>query len=347
MITAPYAPLGKTALRIARICLGTMTFGNPVDASKSARLVAHALERGVNFFDTSNAYEGYSRSFHSAGGIAEELLGRALARRRHEAVICTKFGNPIGSGPLDAGLSARHLETELEKSLRRLQTDYIDLVLAHRWDADASIDHLWTVFDRWVRSGKVLTVGTSNWPVWRMAQACEKNRYSGRPFLAVSSPRYNLLNREIELEHVPCAAEYGIALVTYQPFQGGLLTGRYRRDAQPPPNSRGAAMPSWMPPLDDQLFDRVQALESLARDADLTLLEYVTAWMLARPFVASIVVGSRSPDQLDQVLRGAIAKLPAEHAGRVDALFPPAAPRNGEAVLAWQEHWRLLDQEPC
>jgi aryl-alcohol dehydrogenase-like predicted oxidoreductase len=340
--------LGRTGLRVSRVCLGTMTFGNPICEPDCQYLVSEALERGVNFFDTSNAYEGYDRSFGSPGGLGEELLGRSLEGRRHQAVICTKFANPVGHGPLDAGLSARHLEAELDKSLKRLRTDYIDIVLAHRWDMACTVDEVSRVFERWVRAGKVLSVGTSNWPVWRMAQLAEQNRATGRLPLAVSSPKYNLLNRGIELEHIPCALENGIALVTYQPFQGGILAGRYRRGQQPDPQSRGAEKPGWMPAIADSLFERLEALEALAAEAGMGLVPYVTAWVLSRPAVAAVVVGCRRPEQLRDVLQGAVQQFPQEHEVKLDALFPPPVPLSGESVLDFQNGaWKLLDSELC
>lgn len=341
-----YALLGRTGLSVSRVCLGTMTFGNPIGKEECRRLTEAALDRGINFFDTSNAYEGYDRSFGSAGGVGEDLLGQSLEGRRHSAVICTKFANPVGFGPLDAGLSARHLETELHKSLKRLRTDYIDLVLAHRWAAHANVDEVWNVFDRWVRAGKVLHVGVSNWPVWRMAQAAEAAMRNGRPSLSVSSPKYNLLNRGIELEHLPCAREYEITLLAYQPFQGGILTGRYKRGQQAEPGSRGAEKPDWMPDLDDAFFTRLEALQQLAADAAMPLVAYVAAWVLSRPQVASMVVGCRRPDQLTDVIAGAQAVFPKEHEKVIDKLFPSPGPRSGEAVLTFEAgSWNLIDSE--
>lgn len=341
-----YAPIGPGGLLVSRVCLGTMTFGNPISGPECRTLVHAALDRGVNFFDTSNAYEGYDRSFGSAGGVGEELLGHSLEGRRHQAVICTKFANPIGGGPLDAGLSPRHLESELDKSLKRLRTDYVDIVLAHRWDAAATVEEVWRVFERWVSSGKVLMVGTSNWPVWRMAQAAGHARVSGGPALAVSSPRYNLLHRGIELEHIPCAAHYGIALLTYQPFQGGALIGRYRRSRPAPAGSRGSEMPDWLPSLDDVFYRRLEALEALAAESGMNLLQYVTSWTLSRRCVASMVVGCRTPAQLDEVVGGALRPFPVEQESKVDSLFPSPAPSSGEAVLSWgKDGWKLQDFE--
>jgi L-glyceraldehyde 3-phosphate reductase len=233
-----YAALGQTGIQVSRICLGTMTFGTPVSEPEASDLVHHALECGVNFFDTANVYEGYSRTLGSQGGVAEEILGKALSGNRHRAIICTKIANPVGLGPLDAGLSSRHLELELEKCLRRLRTDWIDLVLAHRWDPSVGIEEICQVFDRWVRLGKVRHVGVSNWPTWRVAQAREIADRYGWPRLAASSPLYNLLRRDAEAEQIPCARHYKIALLPYQPLMGGVLTGKYRRGESPESGTR-------------------------------------------------------------------------------------------------------------
>lgn len=341
-----YSPLGHSGLQVSRVCLGTMTFGNPIDKPECLRLVSAALERGVNFFDTSNTYEGYKRTLGSGGGLAEEILGEALDGRRDEAIICTKFGNPVGVGPFDAGLSARHLERELDKSLRRLRTDRIDLVLAHRWDASAFVDDLWRIFDRWVDAGKALAVGVSNWPVWRIAQASEIAATRNWPKLTVSSPRYNLLTRNIELEHIPCAVQYGVALVPYQPFQGGILTGKYRAGHEAPRDSRAFEKPNWMPVVSEAVLDKVQILKGLAEREGATPSQYALAWLLSRPGVASVVVGCRNLEQLDGAVAAASLGVTAQQLLEIDSLFPPPKPASGEQVLRWKDaSWHLEETE--
>ncbi len=341
-----YRTLGGSGIQVSRLCLGTMTFGNPVDQRHCAELVSHALDRGVTFFDTSNAYEGYDRTLGSRGGVGEELLGLALQGRRHEAVICTKFANPVGAGAFDAGLSSRHLDRELEKSLNRLRTDWIDVVLAHRWDPSCSISEIWAVFDRWVRSGKVRAVGISNWPAWRIAQAAEFAIHNHLPPPAVSSPKYNVMSRGIELEHLPCALHYGISLVTYQAFQAGLLTGKYHHGQATPLGSRGAEKAAWLALPEEDTFRRLETLAALASEAGMSPAEYAVSWILSRRGVASVIVGCRSPQQLDATL-GAISKrIPAEHFQKIDSLFPPPRPASGEQVLRWTgTGWVLEDRE--
>ncbi|MFN0170862.1 MAG: aldo/keto reductase, partial [Bryobacteraceae bacterium] len=249
-----YAPLGGSGILVSRICLGTMTFGNPLGAEDCERLVAAALDRGIQFFDTANVYEGYDRFWGSPGGVSEELLGQALKGRRRQAVICTKFGNPVGTGPLDAGLSARHLHLQLEASLRRLQTDYLDVVLAHRWDGSVRMEEFLKVCGQWVTAGKVRCIGISNWPVWRIAQASELAGTHAWPKLQVASPKYNLLRRGVELDQTACARHYGLSLVPYQPLEAGLLSGKYRTGAAAPAASRGAEKPSWVPKVDESIL---------------------------------------------------------------------------------------------
>ena len=165
-----YRPLGRTGLHVSPICIGTMNFGTPLDPAQCTDLVRHALDHGVNLFDTANVYEGYARTLGSAGGVGEELLGKALDGRRDDAIVCTKLGNPNGLGPLNAGLSNRHLTLELEKSLQRLRTDRVDLLLVHRTDPSVATEDVWATLDRLVQAGKACNVGVSNWPAWRLAQ---------------------------------------------------------------------------------------------------------------------------------------------------------------------------------
>ena len=341
-----YVVLGPSGIHVSRICVGTMTFGNPLDEGQCKNLVGYVLDKGINFFDTANAYQGYDRTWGSAGGVGEDMLGKSLVGRRHEAIIMTKYCNAVGTTALDAGLSARHLEDQLHKSLKRLRTDYIDVVLAHRWDPSVPVKEVWRTFDRWVRSGKVLAVGISDWPSWRVAQACEiADRYGWAP-VSANSPKYSLLNRGMEVEHVPCALEYGIGMVTYQAFEGGVLTGKYRRGQTQPAGTRAAEKPGWVPKIDETVYDKLEALEKLAQDAGMTLSEYVTAWVLSRPTVTSVILGLRNAQQADSAIAATEKRIPAEHVEKIDALFPRPKPLPWEQVLAWgPKGWMLQDLE--
>ena len=341
-----YRVLGTTGMMVSPICMGTMTFGRPLDEEQSKNLVGYALDRGINFFDTANVYEGYDRKVGSSGGVSERLLGQALVGRRQDAVICTKLGNPSGIGPLNAGLSAHHLERELDDSLKRLRTDWVDLVLAHRWHPAVSMDEVWRVFDRWVRTGKARAVGVSNWPAWRLAQASEIARRNGWPTLSVSSPKYSLMTRGIELEHVPCARHYGVGLVPYQPLEGGALSGKYQRGQPPPAGSRGEEKPEWLPARDDVLMEKLEALQNLSQEAAMTVLEYVLAWTLSQPGIGSVITGLRSRAQLDAAVEASAKSIPHEHFSKIDEVFPPPRPVGGDQVLSWGDAgWILEDRE--
>lgn len=340
-----YNALGTTGIRVSPITMGTMTFGNPLDQSQCDRLVAVALERGINFFDTADVYEGYNRTWGSEGGISEQVLGEALGARRHRAVICTKSGNPAGIGPLDAGLSRRHLDKQLEASLRRLGTDYVDVFLAHRWDQSVAMEELLTTWDRWIRDGKVRAVGASNWPVWRIAQACELARSSGAPKLQVVSPKYNLLYRGVDLEQNACAGHYGVSIVSYQPLEAGVLTGKYTGETAPE-GSRGSEKPAWVPKLKPGDAERLDALARMAAGCGVTSAEFALAWVLSRPSVASVILGWRSESQMEFALAATGFRIPPAQMAELDVLFPPQGPLGEERVLVWRDGgWTLRPAE--
>jgi aryl-alcohol dehydrogenase-like predicted oxidoreductase len=340
-----YRCLGRTGLHVSPICMGTMNFGSPVDEAGCMRLVSHALDQGLNFFDTANAYEGYARTFGSAGGVGERLLGKALGKRRDEAVILTKLGNPIGQGPLHAGLSNHHLSRELDQSLLRLGTDHVDVLLCHRADPTVAIEDVWHALDRFVREGKVRAAGISNWPSWRMTQACELAARHGLARCAVSSPQYSLLNRDIELEHMPACAHYEVGLVTYKGLMGGVLTGKYRRGQTDLAGTRAGDGSCWLPPLTDDLFDRIEAYERIVDRSGCSMTDYSIAWLLSRPMVASLVLGFRNADQIDAALAAAGRTVPDEDANEIDRIFEPPIRPGGEQVMRWRGGWVLDARE--
>lgn len=340
-----YNTLGTTGIRVSPITMGTMIFGNPLDQNQCDRLVAAALDRGINFFDTADVYEGYSRTWGSRGGVSEQVLGKALGAQRQQAVICTKSGNPAGTGPLDAGLSRRHLDKQLEASLRRLQTDYVDLFLAHRWDPAVAMEEFLGTCERWIRAGKVRAVGASNWPVWRIAQACEMARTAGAPPLQVVSPKYNLLYRGVDLEQNACAAHYCVSIVSYQPLDAGVLSGKYTGE-KAPEGSRGREKPAWVPKLRPGDTERLGALARMAAGSGVTSAEYAIAWVLSRPSVASVILGWRSEAQMESALAATSLRIPEAHLTELDALFPPQGPLAEERVLVWRDGgWALRPAE--
>ena len=190
------------------------------------------------------------------------------------------MGNPNGPGPLDAGLSARHLLLEIENSLRRLRTDWIDILLAHRMDPSIPAEDVWGVLDQLVRSGKVRCIGVSNWPSWLMAKSCELSARYGWTRCSVSSPEYSLLNRQIELEHISACFNYRVGLMTYKGLMGGILTGKYHRGQTDYTGTRAGKKKAWLTRMDSHLFDKLEILQKIASRSGLSMTEYAVAWIL-------------------------------------------------------------------
>jgi aryl-alcohol dehydrogenase-like predicted oxidoreductase len=317
-----YRELGSSGLLVSPICLGTMTFGEPVAADAAIRLVHQSLDAGINFVDTANVYEGYRRFLGSPGGVAEEIVGQALKDRRDEVVLATKVGGPLGPGPQDRGLSASHIHRELDRSLRRLQTDYIDLYIVHWPDRHTPLETTLAALDTAVRQGKVRCIGASN---HNAAQLCQMlwiaDRLGATPVAASQIP-YSLLRREFHNDLDFCA-RHAIAVTPYQPLQGGLLTGKYRRGQSPPSDSRASEKPEWIWPLDDKLFDRLEGIEGLAREIDVSPAQYALAATLAQPAMTSLVLGVKRIEQVQDALAALEVNLPTEHFEKLDQLCPP------------------------
>jgi len=314
--------LGKSGLKVSPVCLGTMTFGDPVSEQDSIRLVHTALDRGINFIDTANVYEGYRRVLGSAGGVSEEIVGKALKGRRDAAILATKVGAPVGPGPQDRGLSATHVLREIDRSLQRLQTDYIDLYIMHWPDKYTPLETTLAALDQAVQAGKLRYIGASNHSA---AQLCEMLWLSDRKLFAsvVSSQiPYSMLRRELHNDLAFCA-EHGIAVTPYQPLQGGLLTGKYRRGQPPPDDSRLSEKPEWIWAPEDALFDRLEGVESLAKQVDLPFSQYALAWTLMQPAITSLVVGVKRTEQIEDALAALDVSIPEEHLEQVDAICPP------------------------
>ena len=340
-----YRFLGRTGLNISPICFGTVNFGNPLVEKKCKNLVACALDEGINFFDTSNVYEGYGRWFGSSGGIGETILGKALSGKRNQVVICTKLGNPNGPGPLDAGLSARHLLLEIENSLRRLRTDWIDILLAHRMDPSIPVEDVWGVLDQLVRSGKVRCIGVSNWPSWLMAKSSELSVRYGWTRCSVSSPEYSLLNRQIELEHIPACLNYHVGLMTYKGLMGGILTGKYHRGQTDFTGTRAGKKKAWLTSMDSHLFDKLEILQKIASRSGLSMTEYAVAWLLRRPIISSVVLSFSNEKQLQAAVEASAKIIPNEDIEEIDQIFVPPKRPGGEQVMKWRSGWALDDRE--
>ena len=312
-----------TEVKVSPICLGTMLYGRPVGKAEAIRLTRLAIDLGVNFIDTANMYEGYDRTLGSPGGVAEEILGEALAGRREQVVITTKVGNPVGSGPNDRGLSRRHVLRELEKSLSRLKTDYVDFYLAHRPDAETPLEDVARLFDGLVEAGKVRHWGFSNFDAADATKMVEIARGSSLAQPRLSQPPYSMLKREIEKDHLPTCCSLGIGVACYRPLEGGLLSGKYARGLGAPKGSRAEEMPAWLP-LEEQeesTFRKVSAICEMARAAGVTPAQYAVAWTIAQPGVTATVVGIKKEEQLREAVGAGEFVFPGDNLTRLNEIL--------------------------
>ncbi len=287
-----YRRLGDSGLEVSAIGLGTNNFGDNsrwpfhMGPEEVAALIHASLDAGVNTLDTANAY---------GEGRSEEYIGRALKGRREDAVIATKVHGRMGEGPNREGLSRKAIMHEVEQSLRRLQTDYIDLYQLHQIDHATPIEETMRALDDLVRDGKVRYVGCSNFEAWRLCEAVWTARTAGLAPMVSVQPPYSMLNRDVERELLPVCDRYGIGVLPYFPLEHGLLTGKYRRGQPPPADSRLAVHGA---PLQAADFDLIEALAGFAESRGHTLLELAFAWLLSRPSVSSVIAGATRPEQI-------------------------------------------------
>lgn len=299
-----YRKIPGTDLNVSTITLGTMTYGSPVLFEDAVRLTEYAVSQGINIIDTANMYEGYNRTPGSSGGVAEEIIGAFLKKYdRNKVVIATKLGMKVGDAPEDEGTSAAAIDKHLELSLRRMQTDYVDIYYLHKPDPDSSLEDTLTTMNRKIKEGKVRYYGVSN---YNAAQLSELIQTADRLDVArpvICEPPLSLLKQEALEELLPLCAKENIAVTPYQIFQGGLLTGKYHRGAQAPEGSRGSEMPGWLWKLEDGLYDQLEAIEAEAAKEGCTMLEYAIRWTLRQPAVVSAIVGVKKTSQIDAAVK--------------------------------------------
>lgn len=317
-----FRPLGSSGLLVSPICLGTMTFGTPVGEEEAIRLTHAAIDLGINFVDTANVYEGYARYLGSPGGVAEEIVGKALRDRRNRVTLATKVAAPVGPGPQDRGLSAMHILRELDRSLKRLQTDVIDLYIIHWPDKVVPLDVTLRAIDTAVRQGKIRYFGASNHAAWQLCEMLWLSDRSQVPRVISSQIPFSLLRRELQND-LPFCEQQHIGVTPYQSLQGGLLTGKYCRGQSPPADSRAAEKPDWIWKQDDKLFDRLEAIAGLAAAAQIPMAQYSLAWTLAQPAMSSLIVGIKKLAQLQDAISAAEVTIPPEHLPQLDAICPP------------------------
>jgi aryl-alcohol dehydrogenase-like predicted oxidoreductase len=314
-----YRGLGASGLKVSPLCLGTMLFGSLTDAAEAARIVGSARDAGINFIDTAVSY---------ADGKGEAILGELLAADRDAWVIATKVGSRTGPGPNEDGTSRRQVQASIERSLRRLRTDHVDLYYLHRDDETTPLGESLEAVGDLVRAGKVLYLGLSNFRGWRLAEAVGICRELGIPAPIAIQPYYHALNRQPEVELLPAAAHFGLGVVPFSPLARGVLTGKYRPGEEPPADSRaGRADPDLM--RREWREESLQVVAELRRHAEakgMTTGQFALNWLLGNRLVTAVLAGPRTLEQWTEYLGALEHGFDAEDAALVDRLVPPGYP---------------------
>ncbi|MBX4997477.1 aldo/keto reductase [Rhizobium lentis] len=322
-----YRNLGASGLRVPLLSFGAGTFGGSgplfgawgnTDAQEARRLVDICLEAGVNLFDTADVY---------SAGASEDVLGQAIRGRRDAVLISTKTALPMGEGPQDWGTSRARLIRATEDALRRLGTDYIDLLQLHAFDASTPIEEVLATLDALVVAGKIRYVGASNFAGWELMKSLAAAERHGKPRYVAHQVYYSLAGRDYEWELMPLAADQGVGALVWSPLAWGRLTGKIRRGQPLPAASRLHETAQYGPPVDDErLFDIVEVLDSIAAETDKTVPQIAINWLLGRPTVSSVIIGARNEEQLRQNLDAAGWSLSKDQIEKLDAVSAVTAP---------------------
>jgi aryl-alcohol dehydrogenase-like predicted oxidoreductase len=324
-------PLGRTGVKVSPLCLGAMMFGgwgNP-DHDDSIRIIHRALDAGINFIDTADVY---------TAGESEEIVGKALAGGRRDSIIlATKVHGQMGSDPNHFGNSRRWILEEVDNSLRRLGTDWIDLYQIHRPHPGMDIDETLSVLTDLVRAGKIRYFGSSTFPPSQIVQAQWVAERRGRERFVTEQPPYSLLVRAIEAEVLPVCQEYGMGVIPWSPLAGGWLSGKYRKGADAPPSTRAERIPLRFDltlPENQRKLDAADALAQLAEDSGMTLIHMALAFVLQHPAITAPIIGPRTMEQLEAMLGAVDVTLDASILDRIDEIVPPGTNFNS-ADAGW------------
>ena len=306
-----YRRLGNSGLQVSAVGLGTNNFGRRLEYERSEAVIKASLDNGINFIDTANIY---------SMGESEEHIGRALVGNREAAVIATKGGGQMSQEPHGSGNSRKHIAAEVEASLKRLQTDYIDLYQIHFPDNDTPIEETLRALDDLIRAGKILYVGSSNFAVWQEAEAAWTSRHLGLNSFVSTQPEYSLINRDVERELIPFAVKYNIGVIPYFPLAGGVLTGKYTQGQEPPEGTRMSTTPANFRGrfMNERTFAIADVATKFAAEHGHTTVELAIAWLLAQPQVVSVIAGATRPEQVEANAKGADWTLTPEEVAELD-----------------------------
>jgi aryl-alcohol dehydrogenase-like predicted oxidoreductase len=327
--------LGATGVSVSPLCLGAMMFGawGNTDHEDSIRIIHRAIDAGINFIDTADVY---------SRGESEEIVGKALKGRRDDVVLATKVHGRMGDDAGQFGNSRRWIVREVESSLKRLQTDHIDLYQIHRPEPDTDIDETLAALSDLVHAGKVRYIGSSTFPAWMIVEAQWTAERRGRERFMCEQPPYSILIRRVEADVLPVCQSYGIGVIPWSPLAGGWLSGRYSRGGDSPGASRRSQM---LParydmtlPANQRKLEAAQALDELARDAGMTLIEMALAFVINHPAVTAAIIGPRTMEHLESQLPAADRALSPEILDRIDEIVPPGVNVN-PADTGWDPPW--------
>ncbi len=321
-----YTRLGRTGLKVSRLCLGTMNFGPHTTEEDSFAIMDHALELGINFFDTANVY-----GWKKGEGITENIIGRWFAQgggRREKVVLATKAYGEMGDWPNESRLSARHIKQACEASLKRMQTDYIDLYQMHHIDRNTPWEEIWQAMEQLVQEGKIIYVGSSNFAGWHIAQANEAAK--ARHFMGLVSEQslYNLMDRTIELEVIPACEAYGLGVIPWSPLKSGILGGALKKASEGRRASEGNQK------IIDENRETLEQWEAFCDEIGEHPADVALAWMLRNPVITGPIIGPRTIEQLEGSLRALEISLTDDQIKRLDEIFPGPGGAAPEAY-AW------------
>ncbi|TMF10102.1 MAG: aldo/keto reductase [Chloroflexi bacterium] len=317
--------LGRSGLQVSPLCLGAMNFGNEqfgCDEQTSVGTINAYLDAGHNFIDTANVYSGTK---------SETIVGKVVKGKRDDVVIATKAASPLGPGPYEGGTSRKHLRRAVEDSLRRLDSDYIDLYQMHRYDENTPLEETLSTLNDLVREGKVRYIGVSNWPASQIAEAATITQMRGWEPLISLQPQYSILARDIEVEIVPVCQRFGLGIIPWSPLGGGMLTGKYKKGEEPTEGTRFAApgpfQQMWRArALSERNHAIMEVVLGEAGNLDISPIALALAWNLSRPAVVSPIIGPKSVKQLEDNLTALDVTLPEETVQRIDAASEPRYP---------------------
>ncbi len=307
--------LGKSGLKVSLVGLGTNNFGRRTDLEATRKVVHAALDAGITFFDTADMY--------GPRGKSEEQLGQIMGERRKDILVASKFGMPMDDSGTKVGGSRKYVMEAVEASLTRLQTDYLDLYQFHRPDWNTPIEETLRAMDDLVRQGKVRYIGCSNKPAWQVVEAQFTAEKLGTERFVSAQDEYSLLMRKADAELIPALQKYGLGLLPYYPLASGMLTGKYKRDAEIPADAR-LAEPSNVRNrhMNDEQFTKLEKLETFCAARGKTILELAFSWLACNPVVSSVIAGATRPDQIAANVKAASWKLTPEEMAEIDTLAP-------------------------